>query len=452
MADENRNTSQDGVSDISFADRRVKDADSAPTRYTSDKKNTPESVRQSVRRNSFSGGSGYEKTVRETKSYAPVGKNTGADAYRFDAAGVGKTKTAYAPVRNAADTKKADSGVYIDATEDTAEEKAEHEKRRKNTMTAKDKKTITALAAVDFAVFAVIGIYLLLTGAGDPYAGIKSGNNFDPSKDYYDVSAVFAGELVPYMKDVSFPEGIQDSFKSIYSENQDTVGWIKIDDTSIDFPVVQSDDNEYYERKNFYGGYDRRGSIWLDYRCKVGNGRNSFSKNTILYGHNLTQDECVFRDVTKYTDLEYYKTHPIVEFNTIYNNFKWKVFACFKTTVSPEYDGGNVFYYIDPSIPDSMTEAFASECLTRSYFVNPAVDIQSTDKLLCLSTCVYDYNTSSTYVETRCVLMARLVRSGESEDVDVSGAYANENRRMPQIYYDRNGMQNPYANVAVFSR
>ena len=48
--------------------------------------------------------------------------------------------------------------------------------------------------------------------------------------------------------------------------------------------------------------------------------------------------------------------------------------------------------------------------------------------------------------------MARLVRSGESDDVDVSGAYANENRRMPQIYYDRNGLQNPYAGVPVFSR
>lgn len=345
-----------------------------------------------------------------------------------------------------------DRSVYLDATDDTEEEKAEREKNKKEKMSDKDKKTVKILGAADAVIFAVIGIYLLLTGAGDPYSGIKEGNNFDASKDYYDVSTVFEGELVPLMNNVGFPEGIQDSFKSIYSENQDTVGWIKIDGTSIDFPVVQADDNVYYERKNFYGEYDRRGSIWLDARCKTGRGSKSLSKNTILYGHNLTQDECIFRDVTKYTDLDYYKAHPTVEYNTIYNNYKWKVFACFKTTVSEEYDGGNVFYYIDPSVPDSMTEAFASECLTRSYFVNPAVDIVSTDKLLCLSTCVYDYNTSSTYIETRCVLMARLVRSGESEEVDVSGAYANENRRMPQIYYDRNGLTNPYTNVPVFSR
>lgn len=349
--------------------------------------------------------------------------------------------------------KKADmSSVYLDATDDTEEEKAEREKIHRNKMSPKDKKTVTILAALDFAVFAVIGIYLLVTGGGDPYAGIKEGNNFDPEKDYYNVSTVFEGELTPMMKAVDFPEGIQDRFKSIYSENQDVVGWIKINDTSIDFPVVQQKDNIYYSRKNFYGEYDRRGSIWLDARNKMGRGRNGLSKNTILYGHNLTQDECIFRDVTKYRDLEYYKNHPTVEFDTIYNDYTWKVFACFVTTVDEEYDGGNVFYYIDPTITDDQTQAFASECLTRSYFVNPAVDIQPTDKLLCLSTCTYDYNRGSNYIETRCVLMARLVRNGESADVDVGGAYANENRRMPQIYYDQNGIVNPYANVPIFKK
>lgn len=416
LSDENRTPSQHGNSDISFSKK-------------------------------FGGFSASSQEGHVPERGTAAAKPN----YVFHADAADK-KTFSEPTHRFADAKQSDGSVYLDDVDDTEEEKAERVKLKKNVMSAKDRKTVTALAVADFAVFAVIGIYLILTGAGDPYSGIKSGNNFDPSKDYYDVSAVFDGELVPYMSDVGFPEGIQDSFKSIYSENQDTVGWIKIDGTSIDFPVVQGEDNEYYERKNFYGEYDRRGSIWLDSRCKVGRGSGSLSKNTILYGHNLTQDECIFRDVTKYTDLEYYKTHPVVEFNTIYNNFKWKVFACFKTTVNAEYDGGNVFYYIDPSIPDSMTEAFASECLTRSYFVNPSVDILPTDKLLCLSTCVYDYNTSSTYIETRCVLMARLVRSGESDEVDVSGAYANENRRMPQIYYDRNGLQNPYAGVPVFSR
>lgn len=366
----------------------------------------------------------------------------------------GKMKSFEAPSSpsGTGQTSSAPASVYLDATDDTEEEKAAREKIKKDKMSPKDKKTVTVLAALDGIVFAVIGIYLLLTGAGDPYGNIKNGNNFDAEKDYYDVSTVFEGELTPLIADVGFPSGIQDKFKSIYSENTDTVGWIKIGDTSIDFPVVQADDNAYYERKNFYGEYDRRGSIWLDRRCKVGKGTNSLSKNTILYGHNLTQDECIFKDVTKYRDLEYYKAHPVVEFDTIYNDCKWKVFACFVTTADAKYDGGNLFYYIDPSIPDSMTEAFASECLTRSYFVNPTVDIVSTDKLLCLSTCIYDFDTATEYTNSRCVLMARLVRSGESDSVDVSSAYANENRRMPQVYYDRKGIQNPFASMPVFTR
>lgn len=426
MADENRSSSRSGKTEASVSDGWDKSTDSLFNGVFAAKKSTAEDI--PFGKSGFSGGSA------ESSAKTDVGFSGGS------ARSSAKTVT------------KAPQNVYLDATDDTEEEKAELEKSRKNAISPKDKRIISALAIIDAVIFTVLGIFLYLSGADDPYAGIKKGNNFDPEKDYYDVSDVYDGILTPKMNDVGFPQGLQDRFKSIYSENEDTAGWIKINGTSIDFPVLQTDNNQFYERKNFYGEYDRRGSIWLDARCKLGRGRRGLSKNTILYGHNLTEDECIFRDVTKYRDLEYYKAHPVVEFDTIYNNFKWKVFSCFVTTVNVIYDNGNLFYYIDPYITDDLTEAFASECLTRSYFVNPAVDIIPTDKLLCLSTCLYDYNTPSTYIETRCVLMARLVRENEDETVDVSGAFANENRRMPQIYYDRNGLTNPYVNVPVFKR
>ena len=145
-------------------------------------------------------------------------------------------------------------------------------------------------------------------------------------------------------------------------------------------------------------------------------------------------------------DVEYYKTHPVIEMDTIYNDYQWKVFACFTANVEPEDDNGNVFYYWNPFISDADTPGFINECITRSWFINPDIDYQPTDKLLCLSTCSYILNRDS-YHEIRTVLMARLVRNGEKAEPVVANAYRNENKRMPQLYYDINNLNNPFAGV-----
>lgn len=344
-------------------------------------------------------------------------------------------------------TKKT-ADVYTDSLseDDTPAKQKETPKKERKKMKKSDKIIIAVLAVSDVVLLVSVcfSFLMLLVAAANKKTDTSASN-------FYDVSTVL-DSLSPKIKDVDFPNGIQNRFKSIYSENSDVVGWIKINDTAVDFPVMKTLDGTYYERKNFYGEFDRRGSIWMDARCTTGKGKDSLQKITIIYGHNLTLDECIFRDVTKYRDVGFYKQHPVIEFDTLYDNYKWKAFACFITTVNPDYDNGNYFNYLDPTIPDDRTIDYANECLSRSYFVNNSVDIAADDKLLVLSTCVYDFNTDDIYIETRCVLVCRLVREGESEDVDVSNVSANENRRMPQIWYDRSGKTNPYASVAVFSR
>jgi sortase B len=214
--------------------------------------------------------------------------------------------------------------------------------------------------------------------------------------------------------------------------------------------VLKAENNEKYERANFYLQSDHRGSIWMDYRNALGRSASSLSKVTILYGHHLTTDECIFAQLENYLDVEYYKSHPVIEMNTIYDNYKWKVFACFITNVEPQDDNGHVFYYWDPAVTDDETLAFTGEILSRSWFRNLAVDLRATDKFLCLSTCTYML-TKPEYIESRCVVMARLVRDGESEQVDVSGAVPNEEHRMPQVWYTQQGIANPYRNVPVFN-
>lgn len=334
-----------------------------------------------------------------------------------------------------------ESGAYLDELENDHKDLQDIKAADSKKLSPKDKKIISLLAVLDVLVFAFIGVYLYVSGSADEY-DIEDA----PSIVAYDPANAFYGELDTYIRAADFPADMQSRFKRLYSENNDSAGWIRIDGTSIDYPVLRAEDNSKYERADFYGEFDRRGSIFMDYRNKLGKGRSGLSKVTILWGHHLTEDMTIFADLEKYLDVEYYKEHPVIEMDNLFDDYKWKIFACFTANVEPEDDNGEVFYYWDPYISDNDTDGFVNECINRSWFVNPAVDFNATDKLLCLSTCTYILNKYD-YHEVRTVIMARLVRNGEDSSVDVSGAYQNENRRMPQLYYDINGLSNPYAGI-----
>lgn len=205
------------------------------------------------------------------------------------------------------------------------------------------------------------------------------------------------------------PAFVQPRYRAAYNENNDLVGWITVPNTAIDHPVMQSEDNEFYLRHDFHKEYLRRGTIYMDYR----NDAENFNKNTILYGHNYL-DSTMFSDLEKYKDAEFYKTAPVITFNTIYKDYKWKVFAVFLTTASANLDNGYVFNYIYPFMTDSSFAEFVAEVDKRSLY-HTGVDVLPTDKILTLSTCTRDMDLSPRKQEdARCVVMARLVREGDN--------------------------------------
>lgn len=235
------------------------------------------------------------------------------------------------------------------------------------------------------------------------------------------------------------PAEVLPQYRAAYNENNDLVGWITVPNTAINHPVLQANDNDFYLRRDFYKEYLRRGSIFMDYRNRV----DVFDRNTILYGHNYL-DSTMFSDLEKYKDIEFYKTTPVIEFNTIYGSYKWKVFGVFLTTASKELDNGYVFNYIYPNMPDDNFMDFVAEVKKRSYY-HTDVDILPTDKILTLQTCSRDLDLKAGKQENvRCIVMARLVRDGESETVDVSKAVVNENQKFPQLYYDKYHLENPF--------
>lgn len=237
-------------------------------------------------------------------------------------------------------------------------------------------------------------------------------------------------------------EDVQAKYSALLSINPDFVGKLyieAIDETG--YNVVQTKDNEKYLNTGFKGESTRYGTLFVDYR----NDLKEFDSNTIIYGHNM-RDGSQLGSLVLYEKIENYKAYPTVEFNTIYSNNKWKIFAAFLTNTEKKQDNNYVFPYLTTKFPTGESFIkFIDEVKQRSYYTNDSVDINENDKILTISTC------DTVFTGARFVLMARLVRDGESEEVDVSRAKVNENQRFPQRWYDIKGKSNPFKNATQYT-
>lgn len=230
---------------------------------------------------------------------------------------------------------------------------------------------------------------------------------------------------------------VMENAKQLLEINPDTVGWVHIDDTNISLPVVQrkgEDGNEYYLDTAFDGSRNKAGTVFLDMRDMLDAGKRS--DNLILYGHNQ-KDKTMFGDLAYYKkNLEYYREHPVIKFNSNYRLDTYKIFAYFVTPVEPyQTSDGIIFDYHNYIELDSREryDSFIENITMRSQIVTP-VDVEYGDKFLTLSTC------SNEFEPSRFVVFARQVRTGEEETVDVSQAYLNQNAKQPEwdVIYGRN--------------
>lgn len=293
-------------------------------------------------------------------------------------------------------------------------------------------------SAINRIVLICAIVILLVSGA---FCARYFYNMYADKQEAEKIAEMVVTETQPQETYPAEPTEVQPKYREAYTQNDDMIGWITVPNTAINHPVMQTGDNDYYLRHNFYKTVKRGGAIFMDYRNSV----DVFDKNTILYGHN-NLDHTMFSDLEKYKDIEFYKTSPVIDFNTINGNYKWKVFAVFLTTASPELDNGYVFNYIYPSMADDNFADFITEVSKRSLY-HTDVEVLPTDKILTLSTCTRDLDLNRReQKDARCVVMARLVRDGESTAVNVSAATVNPNPKYPQLWYDKYKLQNPYRN------
>ncbi|MBQ9030697.1 MAG: class B sortase [Parasporobacterium sp.] len=172
-------------------------------------------------------------------------------------------------------------------------------------------------------------------------------------------------------------------YQKIYEQNPDFIGWLRIEGTNINYPVMQSgtDDPEFYLDHDFNKDYSVYGVPFADAACKIGE-----SNNVILYGHHMTS-ETMFHEITYYEDPEFLKDHKRILFDTLGSEDEYEVIAVFR--FDTDHESFRFNRYTDM---DMKTFAEFMKCVHERELYNTGLDAVFGEKLLTLSTCDYVYN------------------------------------------------------------
>lgn len=174
-------------------------------------------------------------------------------------------------------------------------------------------------------------------------------------------------------------ENILPQYLPIYQRNPDTVGWITIDGTNINYPVVQSPNRkDYYLNHNFDKKWSVWGAIYVREVCNV----NTPSDNVTLYGHQM-KDGSMFSRLHNYKYMENWQQYPYIYFDTLYEYHTYKIFAVFKTTVKA---GGFPYHLFVDAANEAEFNTFIQTAKNLSLYETGITPVYG-DKIITLSTC-----------------------------------------------------------------
>ncbi len=208
-----------------------------------------------------------------------------------------------------------------------------------------------------------------------------------PRPAWVSVRHPVTGELVKVL-----PE-----YSKVFPLNADMVGWIRIEDTRVNYPVMQTTDPEridYYLDHNFYNKESKYGCIYVDEICDV----NEPSDNITIYGHNM-RDGSMFAALHGYRSEEFFQAHPVIHFDTLSTRNTYEIMSVFTTTAI--YGEGFIYHaFVNAGSKESFVN-FVSECKELSLY-DTGVNAYYGDKLICLSTCEYTHDEGRLVVVARC--------------------------------------------------
>lgn len=179
-------------------------------------------------------------------------------------------------------------------------------------------------------------------------------------------------------------------FDALLAQCEDIRAWIYSPDTVINYPVVQAEDNNFYSHRFLDGTWNSSGTIFMDCMCT----KDFSGQNTVVYGHHMN-DSSMFATLCNYKSADYYAAHPIMYLSTPSANYRIEIFAGYVTP----YDSDT---YTISFASDEEFMAYVDKMRSQSNFETD-VEVTAEDRLITLTTCIYDYENARYVIQGRLV-------------------------------------------------
>lgn len=225
-----------------------------------------------------------------------------------------------------------------------------------------------------------------------------------------------ASEADPTATPVPTPTLMIPEMAELYAQNSDLAGWIRIEDTVIDYPVMYTpDDGQFYLYRTFQREDDpsKQGCVFVDENCTI----DPRSTNLLLHGHNM-RNGSMFHSLVEYADPDYYAAHPTIQYTTLYEQEEYEIVYVFRSRVYNTNDDVFKYYKFYNAYTPEEFDRFVAGCEELALY-DTGIEPQFGDEFLTLNTCEY------TEENGRMVVVARRIRpEGETAAPEPSATEA----------------------------
>lgn len=251
-------------------------------------------------------------------------------------------------------------------------------KKDKKKLSKKEKIRRIVMAALIVIAAGSLGYFVFYSGEAE-----ATEKNFDKLSELKNTDYVLFKPTKLTADEPDAPPEVLEDYVTLYNKNKSLIGWIKIDDTIIDYPVMQSQNMEYYLDHNFSQEKDRNGCLFADKDCSIW----PRSQNIIIYGHNMKSGK-MFGTLTKYKSESYFKKHPMIRFDTLYEKGVYAVMYVFSEVVHEETEVAFKYYQFINANSEEEYDSYMNDMAEMSLY-DTGVTSRLGDQLITLSTCDY---------------------------------------------------------------
>ena len=197
-----------------------------------------------------------------------------------------------------------------------------------------------------------------------------------------------------------------EKYAAVYAQNNDFVGWLCIEGTNINYPVMQTpEDPNYYLKRAFNRSYSDYGVPYVQENCALG-----ISDNIVIYGHNMSNGS-MFADLCRYEKKSFWEAHPIIHFDTLSGYGEYEIVTVFKT-VAYSQEGFKYYHFVDAE-SEADFDAFLAQCRELELY-DTGVDAEYGDQLITLSTCEYSRKNGRMVIVAKKIVPPAAVVDGDA--------------------------------------